>query len=151
MNKSLQLALSDTQGKIFELSVKRNLSSENFIKLFMTSEVAKNLDKKFNHLQWAGKEYVFSCFIDECQDKLITCNDIFDEEILYWIGYIYRYWNLYTGESSKQIYKIAPAKTMKAVYLMYHTMAPESAINRLKESYDDRKQKAQNIKKRSSC
>ncbi len=27
---------------------------------------------------------------------------------------------------------------MKAVYLMYHTMSPEMAIDRLKEAYDEK-------------
>ena len=41
--------------------------------------------------------------------------------------------------SSKEIYKQAPAKTMQTVYLMYHTMSPELAIDRLKESYNEKK------------
>ena len=44
-------------------------------------------------------------------------------------------WEAHTGESSRVIYKQATAKTMRVVYLMYHTMSPELAIERLKESY----------------
>ncbi len=138
MSKSLQLALCDTQGKLFELAGERGFSSEDFIKTFMTSEVAKDMDKEFNHVQWAGKEYVFSRIEDECKDKLTMSGEIYDNETLYWTGYIYRYWNLYTGESSKEIIKQAPAKTMRAVYLMYHTMSAEMAIDRLKESYKEK-------------
>lgn len=46
---------------------------------------------------------------------------------------------IYMGDSSKDIYKQAPAKTMQAVYLMYHTMSPELAIDRLKETYNEKK------------
>ncbi len=40
-------------------------------------------------------------------------------------------------ESAKgtAIYKQAPAKLMQTVYLMYHAMSPELAIDRLKESH----------------
>ena len=139
MNKSLQLTLCDTQGKLFELSGERGYDSEAFIKAFMTTDISKDMDKDFHHVQWAGKEYIMSRMEDENPDAIDSNGIVFDNETLYWTGYIYRYWNIYTGESSKDIYKQAPAKTMKTVYLMYHTMSPELAIDRLKESYNKKK------------
>ena len=138
MNKSLQLTLCDTQGKLFELSGNRGYDSEKFIKAFMTTDISKDMDKEFHHLQWAGKEYIMSRMEDENADAISKSGIVFDNETLYWIGYIYRYWNLYTGESSKEIYKQANAKTMQTVYLMYHTMSPELAIDKLKESYNEK-------------
>ena len=139
MNKSLQLTLCDTQGKLFELSGERGYDSESFIKAFMTTDISKDMDKDFHHVQWAGKEYIMSRMEDENPDAIDSNGIVFDNETLYWTGYIYRYWNIYTGESSKDIYKQAPAKTMQTVYLMYHTMSPELAIDRLKESYNVKK------------
>ena len=137
MNKSLQLTLCDTQGKLFELSGERGYDSEAFIKAFMTTDISKDMDKYFHHLQWAGKEYIMSRMEDENSDAIDSSGIVFENETLYWTGYIYRYWNIYTGESSKDIYRQAPAKTMQTVYLMYHTMSPELAIDRLKEAYAD--------------
>lgn len=139
MNKSLQLTLCDTQGKLFELSGERGYDSEAFIKSFMTTDISKDMDKDFHHVQWAGKEYIMSRMEDENSAAISNNGAVFDNETLYWTGYIYRYWNIYTGESSKDIYKQAPAKTMQTVYLMYHTMSPELAIDRLKESYNEKK------------
>ena len=139
MNKSLQLTLCDTQGKLFELSGERGYDSETFIKAFMTTDISKDMDKDFHHVQWAGKEYIMSRMEDENPDAIDSNGIVFDNETLYWTGYIYRYWNIYTGESSKDIYKQAPVKTMQTVYLMYHTMSPELAIDRLKESYNKKK------------
>lgn len=139
MNKSLQLTLCDTQGKLFELSGERGYDSEAFIKAFMTTDISKDMDKDFHHVQWAGKEYIMSRMEDENPDAIDSNGIVFDNETLYWTGYIYRYWNIYTGESSKDIYKQAPVKTMQTVYLMYHTMSPELAIDRLKESYNKKK------------
>lgn len=51
-------------------------------------------------------------FLEGSKKKLSTIGHSFDEEILYWIGYIYRYWNILTGESSKDIYKKAPVRLM---------------------------------------
>ena len=134
----LQLKLCDIQGRLFELSGKKEYDSAVFIKTFMTSDVAKGLDSKFNRLQWAGEEYLLA----EVEDiaPLSKSGKVFDKEILYWSGYLYRFWHYSTGEDSKEIYRQAPAKTMNMVYLMYHTMSPEIAIDRLKEAYNETKE-----------
>ena len=51
----------------------------------------------------------------------------------------YRYWHILTKESSKEIYAQAPAKTMNTNYLMFHTRAPELAIEDLKELHQQKK------------
>lgn len=134
MLNSLQMTLCDTQGQLFELAAERGYASEAFVKAYMTSAVAADMDKEFHHIQWAGKAYILSRMEDELVDQLIKGGEIYDKEALYWMGYIYRYWHFYTGENSREIYKQAPAKTMNVVYLMYHTMSPEMAIDRLKEA-----------------
>lgn len=136
MLNSLQMALCDTQGQLFELAAERGYASETFIKAYMTSAVAADMDKEFHHIQWAGKAYILSRMEDEFADQLVKVGEIYDKEALYWMGYIYRYWHFYTDENSREIYKQAPAKTMNVVYLMYHTMSPEMAIDRLREAYE---------------
>ena len=138
MTQTLQLTLSDMQGQLFELSKEKGLDSEKFIKAFMLSEIAADLDSEFNHVQWAGKEYIMERILDELCDEVEKGGELFDREQLYWMGYVYRNWHYYTGESSKEVYRQAPAKTMRATYLSYHTMSVEMAIDRLKESYRDK-------------
>ena len=134
MNR-LELQLCDIQGRLFELSDRNNYDSECFIKAFMLSDTAKILDMKYNRLQWAGEEYLLEEIIDESNSSIPVNNNIYNNETLYWTGYIYRYWHFYTGESSKQIYKQAPAKIMNSSYLMFHTMDSSMAIDDLKEIY----------------
>ena len=129
----LQLKLCDIQGRLFELSVDNNYGSANFVKVFMTSEVAKALDSTYNRMQWAGEEYLLEELVDVAGDKLSKEGEIFSKDILYWMGYLYRYWHYYTKEDSVKIYKQASVATMKRNYLMFHTMAPELAIGDLKE------------------
>ena len=85
---SLQLKMCDVQGRLFELSADRKYSSSAFIKAFMTSSVAKSLDSSFNHMQWAGEEYLIEEIID-CKHlrsnnrSICTCHrltQIFHEE-----------------------------------------------------------------------
>ena len=114
----LQIKLCDIQGRLFELSAEKKIPSAAFIKAFMISDVAKALDSRYNRMQWMGEEY--------------------QKDVLYWIGYIYRYWHYYTGESSTKILRQAPVNTMKRNYLMFHTMDPVVAIEDLKEIHQQK-------------
>lgn len=129
----MQLKLCDIQGRLFELTVERQLGSAAFIKTFMNSETAKALDSTYNRMQWAGEEYLLEEVTETAGDKLSRTGEVFERDVIYWIGYLYRYWHYYTGETSKAIYKQAPVETMKRNYMMFHTMAPEVAIEDLKE------------------
>ena len=135
----LQLKLCDIQGRLFELSAVNKLPSAAFIKSFMTSDTAKDLDSRYNRMQWMGEEYLLEEIKDAAGDILSASGEIFQADVLYWIGYLYRYWHYYTGEPSNKILRQAPIETMKRNYLMFHTMAPELAIEDLKEIHAQKK------------
>ena len=62
----------------------------------------------------------------------LTGGEIYPKEVLYWMGYLYRFWHIYTGESSAKIYRQAPAAAMNRNYLLFHTMDPSLAVEDLK-------------------
>jgi predicted TIM-barrel fold metal-dependent hydrolase len=72
------------------------------------------------------------------EKALSTEGEKYSPEILYWIGYLYRYWACARGERSKRIYRQAPAKTMKRNYMAFHTFDPEVAIDDLIEIHRQR-------------
>ena len=132
----LQLKMCDIQGRLFELSGVKGYDSIPFIKAFMTGDIAKGLDSKFNRMQWAGEEYLLAELAENAQ--LPTGGPVYDQEVLYWTGYLDRFWPDTTGEDSKEIYKQASAETMSRNWLIFHTLAPEIAIEDLKEIYRQR-------------
>lgn len=134
----LQLKLCDIQGRLFELSAKKKYGSAAFVKAFMMSETAKELDSKYNRMQWAGEEYLLEEVATSAGESLILDGEIFSEDVLYWIGYIYRYWHYYSGEDSAKIYKLAPVEIMKRNYMIFHTMDPILAIEDLKEIHNQK-------------
>ena len=140
MIDELQLKLCDIQGRLFELSAEKGYGSAAFIKTFMTSEIAKDLDSKYNRMQWAGEEYLLDEIVSANSDIASSNGEVFSADVIYWIGYLYRYWHFYTGERSVQIYKQAPVETMKRNYMMFHTMDPTLAIEDLKEIYGQNKE-----------
>ena len=131
---SIRLKLCDIQGRLFERSTA--YGSEGFIRDFMNSEVAEHLDSPYNKLQWMGEEYLIEELKDE--KKLGKDGEKYSPEVLYWIGYLYRYWACTRGERSKRIYRQAPAKTMKRNYMAFHTFDPDVAIDDLIEIHQQR-------------
>ena len=85
-------------------------------------------------MQWAGEEYLLEEVIDEARDRFEKPGDVYSEELIYWIGYIYRYWHYVTGESSKEILKLVPVKVMKKNYEWLYLMTQEEVIEILKEN-----------------
>lgn len=130
---AIELQWCDIQGGLFKLSARRGISSAEFIKVFMISAIEKALDSSYNRMQWAGEEYLLEEVIDEAGDRFEKLGEVYPEELIYWLGYIYRYWHYVTGEASKEIYKQAPVKVMKQKYARLYMMTPEEVIGILKE------------------
>ena len=98
----IQMKLCDIQGRLFGLSADEGYGSTKFVKTFMGSEVAKALDSTYNRMQWAGEEYLLEELADISGDKMPKEGEIYSKDVLYWMGYLYRYWHYYTNEESKK-------------------------------------------------
>ena len=75
----IQLKLCDIQGRLFERSLA--YASEEFIRDFMNSAVARHLDSPYNKLQWMGEEYLLEELSDE--KILAPAGENYSPEILY--------------------------------------------------------------------
>jgi len=123
--------LCDIQGRLFELSTAKGLESADFIQKFMNSQTCGFLDMPYDRLQWAGEEYILENLLEETD--VLTGDAQYDKKVLFWIGYVYRYWHLLTGESSRDIYMQADAQQMNECYLGFHALDVSMAIEDLKE------------------
>ena len=122
------LMISSQQGNLFMESINTfSGSSYSFIKTFMNSDIVMNIDNT--------NEINTSSIIEDLNKyKSIKRGNIkMNPDVIYWIGYIYRYWAYVYNESSKRIYEIADAKQMERIYEPYHTMDPRKAIERIYE------------------
>ena len=126
-----EIQLCDIQGRLFELSQKKKLDSADFIEKFMNSEICAFFDLPYDRHQWAGEEYVLDALLDEIEIQ--SAGEMYSIEELYWAGYVYRYWHLLTGESSRDIYAQATATRMKDCYAGFHVLDVSMAIDDLKE------------------
>ncbi len=129
--------LCDIQGRVFVLALKKELDFALFIESFIYSKNPAARDDVYDRLQWAGEEYILEELNDEV-NGLKKAGTAYSSEVMYWIGYTYRYWHYYTGEFSHEIYKIADAKTMNECWLGFHTFDVEMAVDDLKEIYEQK-------------
>jgi len=129
---SFERQLCDIQGRLFELSHKHGLASEDFICKFMNSETGAYFDLPYDRLQWAGEEYILDALMLETTIDKDT-EKLYPREAMYWIGYVYRYWCLQEGETSAEVYAQADAALMNDCYLGFHTLDVRMAIEDLKE------------------
>lgn len=126
--------LCDIQGRLFELAFKNGYDSPEFIKAFMNSRAAVSLDDTYDRLQWAGEEYILE-ELDEETGGLKKAGILYPMEVMYWMGYTYRFWHYYTNESSQEIYKTAGGRIMNECFPGFHTLDVEMAVDNLKEIY----------------
>lgn len=130
--------LCDIQGRLFELALKNGYDCPAFIQTFMNSRAAAALDDTYDRLQWAGEEYILE-ELEEEAGGLTKAGTAYSVEVMYWAGYIYRFWHYYTTEKSKEIYRIADAKRMNECWAGFHTLDAQMAIDDLKEIYRQNK------------
>lgn len=126
--------LCDIQGRLFELALQEGYDCPLFMESFMNSRAAAALDDVYDRLQWAGEEYILEELNDET-GGLQRAGVTYSREVMYWAGYVYRYWHYYLGESSRDIYKTANALTMNECWLGFHTLDVEMAVDDLREIY----------------
>lgn len=128
------LLLCEIQAKAFELSATaQDTSSEVFIRRFMNSDAAKQLDNLAvlqSNLQAADLLHL----IDEEYGKSEYGSVKYSSNELYWIGYLYRYYSYTYRKTSRQVYKIVKPKELRGLFLPYHTMDPAQAIDRILEA-----------------
>ena len=129
-----ELELCRLQGELFEQSpALADCSSPVFVRRFMNSQTARRFD--------AGSVLFESTtsksLAQELEQEYGPCDYgkvRYGGEVLYWMGYLYRYWCCVTGMSSKRVFKIAPGRELSELYGPYHSLDPVQAIVRIYEA-----------------
>ncbi|MDD7736376.1 MAG: GNAT family N-acetyltransferase [Bacillales bacterium] len=128
------LLLASLQAKIFEESLlKVKTSSEIFIRRFMHSKIATYFDSTSFLDSPNSLDYVFE-ELEEEYGKSEYGKVKYNQDVLFWIGYIYRYFCYTYNISSKQAYKIVKPKELNQLYYSYHSLDCSLAIDRILEA-----------------
>lgn len=130
---SWQLQQCRIHGQLFCIPLEKSKNPKQFVETYMHSDIAVHMDNDCDSMHIMGQYYLFECISDDY--GLEDFNSEYDlSEELFWMGYLYRFWHFYTGESSVEIYKQANYDDMLDYYLGYHTLSPQMAVDRIKEA-----------------
>jgi len=144
------LLLCRLQGNIFASSLEYcESSSEIFMRRFMMSKLVKEFDLKAVLNDSLTISEAFQIIENEF-GKTSYGKVKYNREVLFWIGYIYRYMSYTYDLSSKSVYKIIKPKELNERYYVYHTFDCSQAIERILEekniSFDTDKQNERLLK-----
>ena len=128
------LILCDIQSQAFELSISLlDTSSEVFIRRFMNSEIAKDMDN-LALLETNVQAKDILDIIENEYGKSDYGSTKYPLNVMHWMGYFYRYFSYTYNKTSKQVYKIIKPKELKGLYMAYHTLDVSQAIERVLEA-----------------
>ena len=99
----------------------------------MNSDVAASMDNTLSPFHNTSTLQIGESLLKECEVNSFK-GEYRNSDILYWTGYIYRYWVWWLGMSSKEVYAKADYETMSTLYSYLHTVSPELAISKLNEN-----------------
>lgn len=121
------------QARVFERADKAGYDMTAFAAAFMASEAAEGLDADYDRMQWAGEAYILSSVIREAGLAPDAAAPRFDREAIFWAGFIYRFWNFKTGETSRAIHARFPLREVLSVYPGFHTLDNNKAVDEMIE------------------
>ena len=129
-----ELDLCRLQGRLFEASLDYfSGSSPIFIRRFMNSEMARRFDTDSALFESTTPRFLFDELEREYGPSTYGTTR-YGSEVLYWMGYLYRYWSCAAGITSKLAFKTIPARELSELYGPYHSLDPGQAIERICEA-----------------
>lgn len=126
--------LGDIQAELFEKSVKKlEMGSEIFVRRFMNSKIAKELDD----LSFLETNKTVDNIFEELVEQYGESNYgsiKYHHDAMYWAGYLYRVFAYIYEITSKQAYRLLPLGEVISSFEPYHTLDILHAIERLLEA-----------------
>ena len=131
---SYDLKICAFQATIFEQPLMQTeCSSKIFIRRYMNSDFATRMDLNGALFESYTNADAFN-EIDNQYGKTSYGRIKYSKEEMYWIGYIYRYWAITYGKSSKWLFKKIKPEELRELYFAYHSLDPAQAISRIIEA-----------------
>ena len=105
--------------------------------IWMNSEIFERIIDGDVALCSQAKSYIARAFLTENKEHLTTIqsNTILSDEMLFWGGYLVKYWCLEYQETSKDISEKYDIEKIMYSYEVLHSLSIKAAIAKIKEDY----------------
>lgn len=119
------------QASLFSYSIRKGVSSKDFARAFANS----NLSKRMNDEMFLFEAIDVPAAYDEIlKGRKVRGGKIFAEQIMSWIGYMYRYICFMYDVDMKKVYSFIKPQEMFDIYDAFHSMDPELAAKKIIEA-----------------
>lgn len=136
---NFNIGVCEMSADLFVQSAKKGYDSKDFIEKLMKSETATYLYDKADTQMWLGSNYIIDTLE---QEVVIDKGEIYPEDLLSWIGYLFACWNLtYENDMPRDMIEQAPVDVLALAYQGLHVLSFEDAIKELKEIYKENNEK----------
>ncbi len=142
--------LAEFQGSLFEKSYELNCSSAIFLRRFLYSDLLEKLDKNNSALLSLNVKEGINDIVMQFGETNYG-KEKYDKNVLYWMGYLYRYISYTREESTKLVMKTINHCLLNSLYYSYHTQDPEWCVqslletNNLDEDFFDKNERLKRI------
>ena len=130
---AIGLTLCRFQGDLFAYGEERaSCSSSCFVRAFLGSRLAKRMDTGAFFFEATD---VPKAYAELKKEKPLARGKIKrGKEVLYWVGYLLRYWAYTEGIDSLSLARRVKPGVLFGVYEAYHGLSMAEAVERIKES-----------------
>lgn len=131
----IELKLCEKVGNILAECNKEYTNSIVLCRHWLTSEVFAQIIAGDPVMCSQAKSYIAKCFLEENKNVQNEQGNTMrvQNELLYWIGYVFAYWCLEYGENPRNIQKNYGIEQMLLSYATLHTLSIKTAIEKIKE------------------
>lgn len=130
----VNLVICETQGEIYRSAAKKGYNMPLFSYNYMNSKFCeRNMDSLYSPIQYGDADLALEYFEEECQNNGFQISK--NENIAFWIGYMYRYIADSLGISSSDVVKKVDYCKMLQMYEGFHTVDEDLMVEKLNETY----------------
>ena len=122
-----------TQGELYEYAALHDYMFPQFSDIYMKSDFCKRaMDAKYSRFQIREPEELMDFLVPEnpeLDQNMYKNGECFDNDVAFWIGYIYRYLAFESRKASSELYKLYPFGNLVKAYPGLHTVDDDMAID----------------------
>lgn len=133
----VELKICEKVGNVLEECNSIYRGSMHLLYVFMDSETYERIIDGDVALYSQAKSYIARCFMKENKKRLEEEHEelVFNNEVLFWIGYLITYWCLEFGEKPRKLLQQYDIKQIVESYEVLHSLSVKTAIEKIKEDY----------------
>ena len=103
-----------------------DIDSDDFAEKIMTSEYGVMILTDKRMIEYSDSNFMYEGI---CKNLRFSRGKSYSQEVLEFVGYLYKYWVSTRNEQPQRIYDIAPIKLLATRYGFYHTQDIDYVIN----------------------